>query len=106
MFPGSTLGRHHFEIGEYVLIPQPFPQAGEFIDILLTDDSLEELDLGTLYVGKENVLYCAVKNGRFPARFSRNSYYQLAEFIEQEEKEHSFFINLNNEKYLINNNLF
>lgn len=76
------------------------------IDILLTDDSLEELDLGTLYVGKENVLYCAVKNGRFPARFSRNSYYQLAEFIEQEEKGNSFFINLNNEKYIINNNLF
>ncbi|PKN70692.1 MAG: hypothetical protein CVU54_04860 [Deltaproteobacteria bacterium HGW-Deltaproteobacteria-12] len=76
------------------------------IDIMLTDDSLEKLDLGTLYVGKDNVLYCAVKNRKFPARFSRNSYYQLAEFIEQEEKENSFFINLNKEKYLINNNLF
>jgi uncharacterized protein len=74
------------------------------IDVLLTDDSLERLDLSTLSVGKDNVLYCAVKNRKFPARFSRNSYYQLAEFIEQEEKENCFFINLNDEKYCINNN--
>ena len=74
------------------------------IDILLTDDSLEQLDLSTLYVGKDNVLYCAVKNGKFQARFSRNSYYQLAQFIEQEEKTNCFFINLNDEKYCINNN--
>lgn len=78
----------------------------DHIDILLTDDSLEKLDLGTLYVGKDNVLYCAVKTRKFPARFSRNSYYQLAEFIEQEEKDNCFFINLNDEKYLINNNVY
>jgi uncharacterized protein len=74
-----------------------------YINIQLTDDSLEELDLSTLRVGKDNVLYCAVKNRKFPARFSRNSYYQLAQFIEQEEKEKSFFISLNDEKYFINN---
>ncbi len=74
------------------------------IDVLLTDDSLERLDLSTLHVGKDNVLYCAVKNRKFPARFSRNSYYQLAQFIEQEEKENCFFISLNDEKYCINNN--
>ncbi len=78
------------------------------IDVLLTDDSLEKLDLNTLYVGKENVLYCSVKDKKFKARFSRNSYYQLAQFIEPDEKENCFFISLNNEKYyiepLFNNN--
>ncbi len=69
------------------------------IDILLTDDSLEKLNLNTLYVGIDNVLYCTVKNGKFKARFSRNSYYQLAQFIEQEEN--CFFISLNDEKYCI-----
>lgn len=77
--------------------------AADHISILLTDDSWEKLDLNTLYVGKDNVLYCTVKNGRFPARFSRNSYYQLAEFIEQEETENKFFISLNDEKFFINN---
>lgn len=76
--------------------------TGNHIYVQLTDDSREKLDLGTLYVGNENVLYCTVKNGRFPARFSRKSYYQLAMFIEQEE-ENRFFIRSNNEKYFINN---
>ena len=57
----------------------------EQIDILLSDDSLEKLDLNSLHVGKDNVLYCRVKDGKFTARFSRKSYYQLAEFIEQSE---------------------
>jgi uncharacterized protein len=76
----------------------------EDIYISLTDDLQEKLDLNSLHVGKENVLYCRVKNGKFKARFSRKSYYQLAEFIEQEEKTDIFFIKLNGEKYLINNN--
>ena len=69
--------------------------------ILLTDDTREKLDLNTLHVGKDNVMYCRVKNGKFGARFSRKSYYQLAEFIEQGQKEDTFFINLNGEKYFI-----
>ncbi|PKN77530.1 MAG: hypothetical protein CVU52_00190 [Deltaproteobacteria bacterium HGW-Deltaproteobacteria-10] len=83
--------------------------ANDQIDLQLTDDSLEKLDLSTLYVGNENVLYCSVKDRRFKARFSRNSYYQLAQFIEQDEKENSFFIRLNGEKKyiktLFNNNV-
>jgi uncharacterized protein len=73
------------------------------IYILLTDDSLEKLDLNTLHVGNDNVLYCKVKCGKFMARFSRKSYYQLSEFIDQEEKGDGFFINSNGEKYYINN---
>jgi uncharacterized protein len=73
------------------------------IDVLLTDDKWERLDLNTLHVGKDNIMYCRVKNGKFAARFSRKSYYQLAEFIEQEKKKDAFFINLNGEKYYINN---
>ena len=73
------------------------------IYVLLTDDTREKLDLNTLHVGKDNVMYCRVKNGKFSARFSRKSYYQLAEFIEQEKTKDTFFINLNGEKYLIKN---
>ena len=74
------------------------------IDVLLSDDSCEKLEMNSLHAGKDNVLYCRVKEGRFTARFSRNSYYQLAEFIEQSENENHFFINLNGEKYFINSN--
>lgn len=77
--------------------------TGDHIHIQLTDDSWEKLDLSTLSVGNDDVLYCSVKNKRFTARFSRKSYYQLAEFIEQEEKGDRFFISLNDKKYFINN---
>jgi hypothetical protein len=76
----------------------------EQIDILLNDDSCEKLETNSLYTGADNVLYCRVKEGRFTARFSRNSYYQLAEFIEQSENGANFFINLNGEKYFIKSN--
>lgn len=76
----------------------------EQIEIILNDDSCEKLEMNSLYTGKENVLYCRVKEGRFTARFSRKSYYQLAEFIEPSENETDYFINLNGEKYFINSN--
>ncbi len=51
----------------------------------LSDDSREELVPETLYVGRDHVLYCRVRGGDFPARFSRPAYYQLAEFIEEKD---------------------
>jgi len=74
------------------------------IDILLSDDSCEQLEMQSLHVGRDNVLYCRVKEGKFTARFSRNSYYELAEFIEQSENGKDYFINLNGEKYIISSN--
>jgi uncharacterized protein len=75
----------------------------EQIDILLNDDCCEKLEMNSLQTGENNVLYCRVKEGSFNARFSRKSYYQLAEFIEQSENGADFFINLNGEKYFITN---
>ena len=59
----------------------------------------EPLDPSTLRVGKENVLYCDVKSGRFPARFSRPAYYQLAQWVE--EGEDGFSLSLNGIRYTI-----
>ncbi|MBW1710363.1 MAG: DUF1285 domain-containing protein [Deltaproteobacteria bacterium] len=49
--------------------------------ITLNDGSQEELDPSTLTIGSENVLYAHVKSGRFPARFLRRAYYQMAEYV-------------------------
>jgi hypothetical protein len=73
----------------------------EQIDILLNDDSCEKLEMNSIYTGRDNVLYCRVKEGKFTARFSRNSYYQIAEFIELSENGVDYFINLNSEKNFI-----
>ncbi|MEE9912572.1 MAG: DUF1285 domain-containing protein [Deltaproteobacteria bacterium] len=78
--------------------------GNETMEIMLSDDSLEKLDLKSLSVGRDNVMYCRVKNGRFAARFTRKSYYQLAEFVETDEAGEQFYIALNNQRYFINNN--
>lgn len=51
------------------------------IRLTLNDESQEILDPGTLRINSESVLYCAVKNNQFPARFLRPAYYQIAENI-------------------------
>lgn len=61
--------------------------------------SVEVLDPGTLYVGAENVLYCRVRRGRFPGRFSRPAYYQFADWVEVEERTGEFFITLNGRRF-------
>ena len=73
------------------------------IEILLSDDSLEELDLQSLVVGRDNVMYCRIKDGRFVARFTRKSYYQLAELIEVDDTGDHYYIALNHHKYFIKN---
>lgn len=71
------------------------------LEIILSDDGREKLDLNTLTVGDDNVMYCRIKAGKFTARFTRKSYYQLAEFIEQNETDNTFYVSLNSEKYFI-----
>lgn len=67
--------------------------------LYLSDDSQEELSPDTLYVGDENVLYCRVKDRVFPARFGRNAYYQLAEYIEEEDGR--YYLPFKGERYLV-----
>lgn len=74
-------------------------QGHEGFLVWLSDDTQETLDLETFYVTEKNVLYCRVKDGRFPARFRRAAYYQLAEHVEEERGE--YFISLHGRKYVI-----
>jgi len=67
--------------------------------LFLSDDTEEALDPETLFVGEENVLYCTVKQGRFSARFHRPAYYQIAEFVEEDEA--GFHLPLNGRKHFI-----
>lgn len=66
--------------------------------LLLSDDTVEALQPETLSVGKDHVLYCRVK-GRFPARFTRPAYYQLAAHVEEEGGR--YYLPLGGTKYWI-----
>ncbi len=76
------------------------PEEGnERIAVLLSDETLEEIDCSTLCIGRDNVLYCSVKPDGHPARFLRSSYYQIAEAFEYDESRDSYFLRLNGRRY-------
>jgi len=68
--------------------------------IKLNDDSVETLDMETLSINAENIPYCAVKQGRFTARFLRAPYYRLAESVQQ-EGDARFFVELNGQRHYL-----
>ena len=72
---------------------------GTGFKIRLSDDTEEELMPDTLYLGGNNILYCKVKKGNFPARFNRAAYYQLAAHVEPGEE--GYFLRVNGRRFTI-----
>ena len=73
----------------------------EVLHILLNDQTEEKLDPSTLWIEKDNVLYCSVKNNKFYARFLRPSYYQIANYIKYDRERNGYFIPLGGCNYYI-----
>jgi len=73
-------------------------QNGE-LSVELNDQTSEPLDLASLRVGKNNVLYGKVKSGQFPARFLRPAYYQLMRCLGEDGK--GFYLEVNGRKWRI-----
>lgn len=72
------------------------------IDLIMPDGSREVLDPATLRVGADDILYGTILGSGIEARFSRTSYYQLAELIEQEPGQDKYYICLSGNRYYIN----
>ncbi len=83
-----------------VYLTESSSDGHEKLVILLSDDAMEDLDVNSVCVGDQNVLYCRIRQGKFLARFTRKSYYQLARFIEPDDAE-KYYIVVNNNKYPI-----
>jgi hypothetical protein len=58
---------------------------GDGAEITLNDMTREPLALDTLDIDAAGVPHCRVKDGRFPARFSRAAAYQLLDRVEYDE---------------------
>ena len=71
------------------------------IGLELNDGSSEVLDPETLWINRENIPYVTVKNGEFRARLSRPAYYDLARKLDFDDKEQSFVLKIDGEKWLV-----
>lgn len=95
--------------GEHCLFhPQDVPYVVQQIEIFKDHIHLifpgayqETLDVSTLEIGKENVLYCKVRNSQMTARFNRKTYWELSQLVEWDEKANLFYLVLNNKRSLI-----
>ena len=75
----------------------------DYFSALLSDDSIEELDLNSLSISDANILYCTVKNNKFRARFSRPAYYQLAAYIKHDSSDDRYYVTMNGSSYHVAN---
>ncbi len=71
------------------------------VELIFPGDYGEVLDPSTLYVGKENVLYCKVRGGKYAARFNRKTYFELARLVEQDAKDKGFYLAIGGKRYRI-----
>ncbi len=74
---------------------------GENMFLTLIDGTEEKLDPSTLRIGKDNVLYCSIRNGEYEARFSRASYYEIAGSFDYDPEIDRYFFSINGEIFYI-----
>ena len=74
-------------------------EANETASLLLSDNTMETLDPGTLRIERNHIPYCRIKSGRFEARFSRAAYYSLADRLAYDPSTGAYYISLNNHRY-------
>lgn len=94
--------RQRLEVEDTVFLVQGaelVKDSEEAFVIRLNDGTEERLDLDTFRIAAGNVPYCLVKEGRFPARFLRLPFYQVAQHAQHAEDTDEYFILLNGRKY-------
>jgi hypothetical protein len=69
--------------------------------IKLNDSTEEQLDLTTFRITEGDIPYCLVKNGRFPARFLRLPFYQVAQHADYDEEADEYFLLLNGRRIVL-----
>jgi len=90
--------RQYLEVEDTVFLVQGaelVTHGEEAFWITLNDGTEEQLDLSTFRIAAGNIPYCLVKGGRFPARFLRLPFYQLAQHALHDEETDEYFLQLN-----------
>ncbi len=72
------------EVADTFFVVRRVDVAGGVLKVRLNDDTWEEVPPAGVWLGQNQMLYCRVKGGAFPARFARPAYYQLAQYIQPE----------------------
>ena len=91
--------RCQLEVSDTFFVVRRAQLNGGSIQLILSGGETESLDPASLWVGDGDVIYCMVRGGRFPARFLRAAYYQLARWIDEDQD--GFYLSLNGRRFPI-----
>lgn len=69
------------------------------IDLIFAGGYTEILNPSTLTVSEDHVLYCDVREGQFPARFTRKAYFKIVPFIGEDPQ--GYYLQINRSRCMI-----
>ncbi len=95
----QTRVRIPVEVADAPFVVTRFERRDDGFVVHLNDDTEEAVDPATLRVGAGDVPYCAVKGGRFEARFSRAAAHQLWGLAEHDEPSARSVLRLGGREY-------
>ena len=81
----QTRVRIPVEIEDVPFVVSRIERRGNTLHAFLNDSTETDIDPATLRVGRDDVPYCAVKNGTFEARLSRAAAFQMLALAEYDE---------------------
>jgi uncharacterized protein len=81
----QTRVRIPVEVEDAPFVVARIERRGERLHAILSDGTATDVDPATLRVGRDDVPYCAVRNGAFEARLSRAAAFQLLALAEYDE---------------------
>lgn len=99
LFVDEGAGRVYVECEDAPFVVTMVSREEDGFFLRLNDESVEELDFGTLTVSGENVPYAGVRGGRFRARFSRPAYYEFMKHAGKDEK--GFYVEDRGERHYV-----
>ena len=97
----QTRVRIPVEVEDKPFVVSRIEQRGEALHAILSDGTDTDVDPATVHVGRDDVPYCAVRDGAFEARLSRAATFQLLALADYDEATGRGTLRLGGHEYLL-----
>jgi uncharacterized protein len=97
----QTRVRIPVEVEDKPFVVVRIERRGETLHAVLSDGTDTAVDPATVQVGRDDVPYCAVRNGAFEARLSRAATFQLLALADYDEASGRGTLRLGGREYLL-----
>jgi uncharacterized protein len=97
----QTRVRIPVEVEDKPFVVARIERRGEALHAILSDGTDTAVDPATVHVGRDDIPYCAVRNGAFEARLSRAAAFQLLAMADYDENTGRGTLHLGGRDYLL-----